>query len=741
MKYIFLAIIITSVILLLYKNSNKIKEGLTFNEQKKYLKSQDNYYDHRKFPQVVKGLNAESKFVKLTPNRKKLEESVPKKHIDQSDVAKKIEKCALINKTKNCGNLTPEDGCGYCWDTDKIIYGDANGPKTDVCSKKGWVPPGPRTAYFCTKMKEQAICKDVKDCGDAVGEKSICGWCPLTGKGVVKKKEGDGWVPKYSDDGKCNWKKGMDQAGSGKATSKFLGWYPSKLRIGVPLDAGEGDCDTDADCGKTAAGVQMKCGHDGRNVKNVVDSKGNPLRPNQGWKDYCYDPSNPKPVFPGVLIEPKDCQKFKQMFPCVSKTMFTGPHSNVCLESLWNKSGCSGSLFSRVTDTRDYDNWSKNSYIDVANNMNTFKDYAKNDRNYDVANDKHKKCFGTPVNPCESRFRPRPLECSRKLYNEVGCSKSGRLNPERKNLWPGDGYVGAAWKRGQQYSWSTFQYKGNVDSYKRQADYYRRNPKANYDRAIYTNMLCYGKVPDIPYEKPCWRDFTLMMTATEYIKREPDGTLNFEGNSGGGFKGILPVSNRARGWNKEQNISWTSNGKSDYILTKETYQKKYFPFWNFVSLNRSVWNGRWNHFMHYMLKARGTSTGSGKTATAVWRGWNERPYRGRIQAGQGDCDYDGDCAPGLKCGHDSANLPGVRNTGAMGRGRDFCYDPKASSMKDTILFTNKAFWQIIPSTTSLSSASRNGQFYRTNKGYYLSKQAFMHESFPYWSFLRVASRN
>ena len=69
------------------------------------------------------------------------------------------------------------------------------------------------------------------------------------------------------------------------------------------------------------------------------------------------------------------------------------------------------------------------------------------------------------------------------------------------------------------------------------------------------------------------------------------------------------------------------------------------------------------------------SAGSGRVASK-WFGWNyESRARGRIKVGEGDCDRDSDCAPGLKCGQDKTSLPGVYNTGAMGRGRDFCYDP------------------------------------------------------------------
>ena len=45
-------------------------------------------------------------------------------------------------------------------------------------------------------------------------------------------------------------------------------------------------------------------------------------------------------AFKGSLIEPGDCERFGQMFPCVSKNMNTGPHSDRCLQDLWQNAGC-----------------------------------------------------------------------------------------------------------------------------------------------------------------------------------------------------------------------------------------------------------------------------------------------------------------------------------------------------------------------------------------------------------------
>ena len=44
---------------------------------------------------------------------------------------------------------------------------------------------------------------------------------------------------------------------------------------------------------------------------------------------------------------------------------------------------------------------------------------------------------------------------------------------------------------------------------------------------MYNNQLVSGVYPEIPWEKPCWKDFVRMMTATEYIKLLDNGNLSF----------------------------------------------------------------------------------------------------------------------------------------------------------------------------------------------------------------------
>ena len=61
---------------------------------------------------------------------------------------------------------------------------------------------------------------------------------------------------------------------------------------------------------------------------------------------------------------------------------------------------------------------------------------------------------------------------------------------------------------------------------------------------------------------------------------------------------------------------------------------------------------------------------------------------------------------------------------------------------DALTFLNGSpFDSIIQSSNSSSVAKSKGYFYLAGNKRYLSKQAFLHEDFPYWLFLRVAKVN
>ena len=111
------------------------------------------------------------------------------------------------------------------------------------------------------------------------------------------------------------------------------------------------------------------------------------------------------------------------------------------------------------------------------------------------------------------------------------------------------------------------------------------NPKANFDSYMLTNQLVKGEYPEIPWEKPCWKDFIRIMSSTEYIKLLDNGRLSFNSNSAGRFKNLLPLEgseNSKQGIRK--NIHWVEN----YQLKKEIYDMKYFPFWHFITINKQL---------------------------------------------------------------------------------------------------------------------------------------------------------
>ena len=703
MKLLHLGLLIIGIIILIISSirSEGFEMGPRNVDQRKYLKMQDKYAKYRLFPLDQGGIDT-TKYLKLDDKfteenkwkGKELKEVNPSAKIKISDVGDKIEQCKIIDKTRNCAMMEDSE-CGYCWYSDKIAYGDANGPKADVCTRpetavikqhevcpkdyphlkkyapsntwfcyeradgnetgkgglcnvpkttwgvpdgtwgrndnfndcpvvedprNGWVEPGPKAAYECEKKKERMICNTMKDCGDATGERSICGWCPIKGRGMVKKltSNGKGWDPKYPDDDVCNWKEEVemnDLRKGGETNAKYLGWTPDKggfpnrdpNKGGEPLALGEGDCDTDQECAEG-----LLCGHNGKaarhgdaktedGIPGVLDpNTGKMVMPSARHRDYCYDPNHQ--LFHGSLIKPSDCEKFKQMFPCLGPNMFSGPHTDECLQSLFSKAGCSGKVHDRVKDQSDYKWWDTHAYNDVKNNMVTIRNEGLVGTDYKKAVAGMMKCYGRTVEPCEDRFKPRPLDCTRRLYNETGCAPEGKLNPEKQTSWP-DCHVDAAWKRMQNYDASTHTYKANVINEKRQAQEGLLQPKNDFDKSILKNMRCYGKKPAIPWNKPCWTDFIMIMEQTPNIKLNKNtGNLNFSAASSS-FKNLLPISNVANNCGSE--YAWTGS----YELSETNFKQKYFPFWNFIKTAKTYWNNNWGTFK---TKMRGVPSVKGE---------------------------------------------------------------------------------------------------------------------------------
>ena len=113
--------------------------------------------------------------------------------IPKGDVSDKMNSCKQITK---CSQLSNGD-CGYCVYTKEFKYGGSGGPAADVCPANAWT----NNPNKCEEMREKAICKEVKSCGDLTGEAAeLCAWCPTSGRAVPFKQAGNKKVPKYPDD-------------------------------------------------------------------------------------------------------------------------------------------------------------------------------------------------------------------------------------------------------------------------------------------------------------------------------------------------------------------------------------------------------------------------------------------------------------------------------------------------------------------------------------------------------------
>lgn len=218
------------------KKQGKSLEGLSnedrLEQQIKLLDNQKSYYNNRRIPRMVAQEHKITNTLRVVDTKKK-NIFRPQQNIDgvagsKSQVAKEVEKCRTIDQVGDC-SLIAGTKCGYCLSSNKILYGDANGPLVDTCEKNSpgkydkWSPPGVAAPAICTKLKERAICARVKDCGDVGGFKQICSWCPIKGKGMVFKYNNEGGKePKYPEDDKCEWP--YKGAPGVQKTQKWHGW-------------------------------------------------------------------------------------------------------------------------------------------------------------------------------------------------------------------------------------------------------------------------------------------------------------------------------------------------------------------------------------------------------------------------------------------------------------------------------------------------------------------------------------
>jgi hypothetical protein len=591
-------------------------------ESKNFIKKQQTHFGARKIQSLEQGAFADTIFLKVSEDKDKtdykqgkigLEKDYSAYDIDESEFRKRIQKCIDIDKIKDCSQLEgmyydDGTGCGYCLDSDKIIFGgpkapaDPNNPgkySNDVCGgggqKNTWIPPGKDAAFQCQKAKDRAYCNRMKDCGDTtVADR--CAWCPVKGKGMAKKLKDGGFHPKYKDD-KCEW----PYTGI-KTNVKWFGWSPDSQKYGG-TDVAAGDCDTDADC---APG--LKCGQNPHRTRNTKGLKGS--RTNlDGGKDYCYDPE-----FAGMngpLVPVGECVKFGQKFPCMGPKMNTGPHSTACLKDLWKKSGCRNDVMKATSDQGSFGTnlinlWNKSSFGNVLNSMIDINNKVRS-KDYAEAKRMTKMCYDRDVDPCEERFvdeskkKKRPRDCLVNTYNQSGCSVAGRLHPDKISQTVKEDArkrhgVKKEWETGTFYRWKPKDYLNKLRDVKQRADKYTSTSNINtYDEGIKLYENCYGKAPSTttyPMKKPCWKDFTEIMKRSHknVVISDDENSIVYSRDSLGVNNNFMKDSNLNRSRLAGKNLVGHDWGDSKTIK-KSDYKKPFFPFWQFVTNSRAIYQG------------------------------------------------------------------------------------------------------------------------------------------------------
>ena len=116
-------------------------EGLSnadlMEQQEKEISDQKAYLSNRRIPRMVDQEHRITNSLEVKDGKDrnvlKFKQSVDGVGSNKSDIQKEVEKCRMIDQVGNC-DLIEGTKCGYCLSSNKILYGDQNGPLVDTLS-------------------------------------------------------------------------------------------------------------------------------------------------------------------------------------------------------------------------------------------------------------------------------------------------------------------------------------------------------------------------------------------------------------------------------------------------------------------------------------------------------------------------------------------------------------------------------------------------------------------------------
>ena len=429
-------------------------------------------------------------------------------------------------------------------------------------------------------MKKSEIDKEVEKCkivdstqNCAYLKGTNCGYCHSNKKFMYGND--DGPITNSCPGGKASWVSPNDKRGADWVCQKLKDQQTCKQVKNCGGSTGAANiC---AWCPTTQSGMVFKPNSKGGYVPKYDDDK---CAFNGDFKD-----SKTNQMKNTSLIHIDDCEVFKQMYPCMGPNWKTGPHTQACIQKKWKEAGCSGEPNSRIARSglnaaKISKWWNSNSHGAMLDNMKTMR-IKQSSTDYEDAKKYTKACSDITINPCLGRFKNRPMDCDKQIYENSGCKNEGKLNPLSNEPWAVD-LINPfkKYKKNENSDDNIKKLKAEVYNFKSKSDHHTRNLKEDYSKTIKYTLSCEGKVPASPWKKPCWKDFSSMMIKINGVRLPNADELHLRNANY-----IL----RDENWTglKSTNIKADTNMFARLykgnIITKTSYKLPEFPYWNYLT--------------------------------------------------------------------------------------------------------------------------------------------------------------
>ena len=248
--------------------------------------------------------------------------------------------------------------------------------------------------------------------------------------------------------------------------------------------------------------------------------------------------------------------------------------------------------------------WDINAWPESLNVMKLINDKIENDDVYDLAVDLNKACFNgnPPIDSCNEKYKPRPQDCSKRIYNDQQCKPTGFLHPDKVKSYHQQEILEDKWNDNNDgwRNWKNSKYKQEIRKHKLQARGVGDGKHYSYRRR--SSQYCGETIPEPPNPKPCWADIKRILSimpktvTNDKIVIFSDGSpvlKLLKGTVGTKYpKFIETATSKVRAENRN---AFQKVGKQ-YHFHENTLALKDFPYWDIINVCKDYWNSKWDVF-------------------------------------------------------------------------------------------------------------------------------------------------